>query len=102
MSELTYIFEPVFIDPRLPRESLVIHRNTGELSLLQPPPSGAENVTVIHGIMGILTLHGGDYLITITGKQKVATLNGHDIFKLTGFRILPITLLHRRSRTLFV
>lgn len=59
-------------------------------------------VTVIQGIMGILSLRGGDYLISITSKTKVATLNGHDIFKLTGFKILPITLYHRSSHSLLV
>jgi hypothetical protein len=47
---------------------------------------------VVHGIFGIITLLGGDYLITIMSKQKVAIINGHEIYKLTGFKIFPISV----------
>jgi hypothetical protein len=82
----------VFVDHRLQRESLVIHRTTGEISLHQPKPVSNETLLVVHGIFGIISLLGGDYLITIMAKQKVAIINGHEIYKLTGFKVFPISV----------
>jgi hypothetical protein len=80
------------------RESLVFNRNSGQITLnaaftyLQD-----ETVTITHGIIGVITLsqgtcnsYSGDYLIIMTAKEKVASIAGCDIFKMTGYRIIPV------------
>ncbi|KAH6587556.1 hypothetical protein BASA61_006282 [Batrachochytrium salamandrivorans] len=87
-----YTFEPVLADSSIPRESLVIRRTDGAV-LLNAPPSptlAQEQVTTIHGIMGIIRLNAGDHIIVITGCKRSGTLGGHDIFALTRHDILPV------------
>ncbi|KAI8913612.1 SacI homology domain-containing protein [Gorgonomyces haynaldii] len=98
-SDLTLIFEPVFLDPRIPRESLVIDRTNGQLQMNVPTPQSIyrnEQVSMVHGIIGILELHARDYLLVVTGKSKVGQLLGNDVYLLTGYKVLPVQL-HERS-----
>ncbi|KAJ1344203.1 hypothetical protein BSLG_001343 [Batrachochytrium salamandrivorans] len=62
-----YTFEPVLADSSIPRESLVIRRTDGAV-LLNAPPSptlAQEQVTTIHGIMGIIRLNAGNASLEI-------------------------------------
>ncbi|XP_064611136.1 phosphatidylinositol-3-phosphatase SAC1-like [Liolophura sinensis] len=77
-------------------ELLVIDRLTQEITLSTNHgqiPSSAVTRT-IYGIMGIIRLLAGPYLIVITGKTKVGDVDGHTIWRVTS------TELHSYQRTL--
>ncbi|KAK9459294.1 SacI homology domain-containing protein [Lipomyces oligophaga] len=44
----------------------------------------------IPGIMGIIQLRFGKYIIVITKSDKIGILNGHTIYKITGFEFIPL------------
>ena len=52
---------------------------------------------VVYGIVGFIQLHAGEYMIVITGYERVGSLNGKDdILRATTFQILPLP--HNLSR----
>ncbi|KAJ3274182.1 Phosphatidylinositide phosphatase SAC1 [Terramyces sp. JEL0728] len=81
-SQYTYTFEPTTADALLQRESLVIRRNDGIVSLNAPPSStlGQEERVQCHG----------NHLIIISGKEKIGNYEQHEIFKVKGIELLPI------------
>ncbi|KAL2918716.1 Phosphoinositide phosphatase sac1 [Polyrhizophydium stewartii] len=92
-----FTLAPVFADPAIPRESLVIRRTDGAV-LLNAPPSptlGQEEVTVIHGVLGIIRLNAGDYLVVATDRRRIGSLGGHEVFVLTSHRVMSV----RKSQT---
>eukprot|EP00842_Homolaphlyctis_polyrhiza_P000804 jgi/Hompol1/1724/HPOL_001925-RA len=88
----TYTFEPAFLDPSIARESLVVRRSDGTVLLNAPPaPNLAqEEVSTVHGIVGIIRLNAGDHIIIITGRKRVGSIAGNEIFALTEHKILPV------------
>ncbi|KAI8927060.1 SacI homology domain-containing protein [Entophlyctis helioformis] len=92
ISPETYTFEPAFLDPAIPRESLVIRRSDGAVVLNAPPSPtlGQEEVVGTHGIIGIIRLNAGDHVIVISDRQRVGSIGGKDIYRITAHRILPI------------
>lgn len=95
-SETSIVFEPLLPD-NLPRQSLVIDRRTGFLSLQAPTPSAVESVLPIFGIFGIVSLHNLDLIITITSKKIVGDISGFDIHQMTGYQITHIQKTPKRS-----
>lgn len=80
------------------RELVTIDRVSREILLTKKEnqiPSGSE-VKSIHGILGIIHLLAGPYLIVITNRTKVGTVDEKTIWKITGTEIIPYqrTLLH--------
>ncbi|XP_014783783.1 phosphatidylinositol-3-phosphatase SAC1 [Octopus bimaculoides] len=78
-------------------ELLVIDRVTQEINLQvgsQIPE--AASVKPIYGILGIIRLVAGPYLIVISQKSKVGEINGHSIWKITDTEIYSYkrTMLH--------
>ncbi|TPX71110.1 hypothetical protein SpCBS45565_g01267 [Spizellomyces sp. 'palustris'] len=96
MSSETFTFEPAYLDPSVRRETLVINRQDGSLQLNAPPAPTLrqEEVVQIHGLIGIIKLNAGDHIVVITDRERVGQLSGHDIYKLTGHKIIPV----QRSR----
>ncbi len=45
----------------------------------------------IHGIIGIIHLISGPYLIVITSKLRVGDINGHAIYKVQTTNLIPFT-----------
>ncbi|XP_053401252.1 phosphatidylinositol-3-phosphatase SAC1-like [Mercenaria mercenaria] len=89
-----FIFEPIDTGEN---ELLIIDRVTQEIYLQandgQIPAAGAITKPVC-GIMGIIRLIAGPYLLVITKKEKVGEIQGHVIWKITG------TELHSYKRTM--
>ncbi|CAG8673075.1 23402_t:CDS:10, partial [Dentiscutata erythropus] len=88
----SYILVPYYLDPTIPAHTLVINRNTGSLVLSDReslvPNSNTEALTIF-GIFGVIKLLSGEYLIVITGRERIGRLGKHDIFQADQFRILP-------------
>lgn len=69
-------------------EVLVIDRVTQEINLqIGNVLPEAAVVKPIHGILGIIRLLAGPYIIVITQKSKVGEINGHAVWKITGTEI---------------
>jgi hypothetical protein len=45
--------------------------------------------TTIYGIIGTISLLRGEYLLVITGRECVGTIRGHDVFRITSYKIIP-------------
>lgn len=50
----------------------------------------------IYGVLGTIRLIAGNYLIVLTGRRKVGSINGQSIWLVTGTEMIPYpkTLLH--------
>ncbi|KAI9257265.1 SacI homology domain-containing protein [Phascolomyces articulosus] len=99
----TPLYEPAKGNGSATRNSLVecltIHRDTGRMELNAPPiPTNGQILqeVVVYGIMGFIQLHAGEYMIVITGYERVGSLKGSDILRATTFQILPLP--HNLSR----
>ncbi|KAF8941493.1 hypothetical protein BGZ58_007860 [Dissophora ornata] len=89
----TFTFEPVYNNPSVVTENIVIQRSNGEVCLNAPAGRVAadEEVMMIFGIIGFIRLLAGEYMIVITDRQKVGRIGEHDIFKLKDYRIVPFS-----------
>ncbi|KAJ1568827.1 hypothetical protein HK405_013365, partial [Cladochytrium tenue] len=94
----TLTLEPVYADPTVPRATLVVARDSGRLRLNAPPSPTLrqEDVSTICGVLGVLRLNLGDVLIVISERLKVGKLDAHDVYRLAGYRTIPIGSSHRR------
>ncbi|CAG8791973.1 16860_t:CDS:2, partial [Racocetra persica] len=52
-------------------------------------PNANSEALTIFGIFGVIKLLSGEYLIVITGRERIGRLGKHDIFQADQFRILP-------------
>ncbi|XP_041454535.1 phosphatidylinositol-3-phosphatase SAC1-B-like [Lytechinus variegatus] len=82
-----------FIEARDPgtKEVLVIDRLSQEIILEENGiniPPGASSKPIC-GIMGIIKLLRGSYLVIITKKEKVGEINGQAIWKISGTESIP-------------
>ncbi|KAJ3196723.1 Phosphoinositide phosphatase sac1 [Irineochytrium annulatum] len=91
ISEQTFTFEPLYSNPNVQRQTLVIARSSGVIQLNAPPAPTLrqEEVITVHGCIGIISLNAGDHLIVATDRARVGRIKGQDIFKLTGHKIIP-------------
>lgn len=50
----------------------------------------------IYGVLGVITLLAGPYLVVVTGKQRVGSIAGQDIWRLVSTELLSFhrTLTH--------
>ncbi|CAG8525576.1 10094_t:CDS:10 [Acaulospora morrowiae] len=90
----SYTLIPYYLDPKIAAQTLVINRETGNFVLdnasFEPTsPSFHANALTVYGIFGVIRLLSGEYLIVITGRDRIGRLGGHDIFQANQFRILP-------------
>ncbi|KAI8807696.1 SacI homology domain-containing protein, partial [Cladochytrium replicatum] len=97
-SEDSLTFEPLYADPSQLRENFVIDRTTGTLKLNAPPPPTLkhEDVRPVIGIMGLVQLNAGDYLIAITNMVRIGKIFGHEVFRMTEYCVyaVPRTTTH--------
>jgi hypothetical protein len=56
------------------------------LTILYLSPEGMP----IYGCLGIISLLAGNYLIVITERDKICTIKGKDIYKVTKTQIVQI------------
>ncbi|KAI8805550.1 SacI homology domain-containing protein [Cladochytrium replicatum] len=88
------VVEPASSDSRRQREILVIDRDSGNVSLESPPKrdplSGATQSIQCFGIVGFLSLRGGDHVILIKERTRIGQLYGHPVYKLKTHGVLPL------------
>ena len=45
---------------------------------------------IVHGILGVLSLHTTDFMVVVTNRKKVAHILGANVYLATDFRMLPL------------
>ncbi|CAF1245042.1 unnamed protein product, partial [Didymodactylos carnosus] len=82
-----FVIQPMVRDAK---EFLVIDRIHEDIQVLNSMPNvdGASR-RQIHGIVGIINLIAGPYLIVITSKSRVGDINGQTIYKMQTTDIIP-------------
>lgn len=84
------VLEPASADPAVPRETLVILRDTGEIKLNAPYSGRHDEAIACYGVLGMIRLNGGEHLVIVTDRLRVGRLGGNDIFKMAAYRVLPL------------
>eukprot|EP01135_Chromosphaera_perkinsii_P007864 Nk52_evm56s1020 gene=Nk52_evmTU56s1020 len=84
-----YVIEPVTKEPSFP--VVEINRASEEISVQAQKSYNEPNVQVmeIYGIMGVIELIGGKYLIVISGRESKGRILGKEIFRMTEAQVLP-------------
>ncbi|CAG8780853.1 14467_t:CDS:2, partial [Cetraspora pellucida] len=69
----SYILVPYYLDPTILAHTLVINRTTGAfvLSDRESIPNANSEALTIFGIFGVIKLLSGEYLIVITGRERI-------------------------------
>ncbi|WFD05287.1 Phosphoinositide phosphatase sac1 [Malassezia vespertilionis] len=77
-----------------PMQKLIVDRRANALRLESVVPGeeilNHEKKFIVHGILGIISLHTTDFLIVITNRKKVANIVGANVYLATDFRMLPV------------
>ncbi|XP_025827070.1 phosphoinositide phosphatase SAC7-like isoform X7 [Panicum hallii] len=85
-----YVFEPV---DGLADLLLSVSRVNGSMNLIEELPQRGSStnpkVQIVFGVIGVLKLAVGTYLLVITDRDCVGSYLGHAVFKVTGLRVLP-------------
>ncbi|KAG6646248.1 phosphoinositide phosphatase SAC6 [Carya illinoinensis] len=72
---------------------LAISRNDGSMNLIDELPEcnsvRVPRILTIFGVVGMLKLLAGSYLIVITERECVGSYLGHPIFKVSSLKIFP-------------
>ncbi|XP_072956221.1 phosphoinositide phosphatase SAC7-like isoform X2 [Typha angustifolia] len=95
-----YILEPV---DSLADSYLSISRADGSMKLIEELPQHSAvqspKVRTVFGVIGMLKLLVGSYLLMITERECVGSFLGHPIFKVSALQILPCNLSLKNSST---
>ncbi|WFD25676.1 Phosphoinositide phosphatase sac1 [Malassezia nana] len=94
VSKDAYALVPNRSEPGRQAEKLVIDRQANALKLepvvLNEEPPKHDKQFIVHGVLGIISLHTSDFLVVITNRKRVAHILGSTIYLATDFRMLPI------------
>ncbi|KAJ3684219.1 hypothetical protein LUZ61_013383 [Rhynchospora tenuis] len=83
-----YIFEPV---DGVTDSILQVNRADGSMESIGEMPQHMQNakVTTVYGVLGMIRLLVGSYVLVIKGRENVGTYLGHPIFKISSLQLLP-------------
>eukprot|EP01117_Protostelium_nocturnum_P004163 TRINITY_DN1546_c0_g1_i1.p1 TRINITY_DN1546_c0_g1~~TRINITY_DN1546_c0_g1_i1.p1 ORF type:complete len:581 (-),score=131.13 TRINITY_DN1546_c0_g1_i1:54-1796(-) len=97
-----FIFDPVSGGPQ--KEVLYISRNESNASGIQFSTKVTDSVITaaqggeeIFGIIGVINLLRGPYLLLITGRKSVARVKDRTIWLMTKYKIIPFSTSHKLS-----
>ncbi|KAI8640444.1 SacI homology domain-containing protein [Parasitella parasitica] len=87
-----YITRKAYVFAPETGSNLTVHRDTGAIELTETIPlaSEQENTLNVHGILGFIKLLAGDYMLTITKREQIGSIQGKFIYRVGGFQILPL------------
>ncbi|KAL3845023.1 hypothetical protein ACJIZ3_002426 [Penstemon smallii] len=73
--------------------SLAISRLDGSMNLIDEIPQcdtlRVPKIRTVYGVVGMLKLLAGSYLIVITERERVGSYLGYPIFKITSMKVFP-------------
>ncbi|KAI8971960.1 SacI homology domain-containing protein [Mycotypha africana] len=55
-----------------------------------PPAWEQEGVVDVYGIMGFIRFLAGDYMLVITDREEIGSIQGKKIYRIGAFQILPL------------
>ncbi|KAJ1916709.1 Phosphoinositide phosphatase sac1 [Mycoemilia scoparia] len=71
--------------------TITIGRTTGNIYINNDPEKQQPQAIIdTYGIMGLIQLQDGHYLILITKREKVGAIRGHPIYRIDNTRIIPL------------
>jgi len=70
--------------------SLIISRASGRIEEVRAEPGAATGGQTIHGLIGMIKLLGGKYLIVIKSCVVVGSIEGSPVFRMTASKIIPL------------
>eukprot|EP01094_Clydonella_sp_ATCC50884_P017207 TRINITY_DN2953_c0_g1_i1.p1 TRINITY_DN2953_c0_g1~~TRINITY_DN2953_c0_g1_i1.p1 ORF type:complete len:582 (+),score=174.38 TRINITY_DN2953_c0_g1_i1:28-1746(+) len=73
------------------KECLVVSRADGAVATVERPPRKAGSFVLAFGVVGIVHLNAGPYLVLITAQKKVGRLLGQEVFQVIGTRTLQVS-----------
>ncbi|KAF1799276.1 SacI homology domain-containing protein [Mucor lusitanicus] len=87
-----YITKKAYVLAPETGSNLTVHRDTGALELTETIPSASEQESTlnVYGLLGFIQLFAGDYMMTITKREQIGTIQGKAIYRVGGFQILPL------------
>ncbi|GAN04253.1 conserved hypothetical protein [Mucor ambiguus] len=87
-----YITKKAYVLAPETGSNLTVHRDTGVLELTERIPSASEQESTlnVYGLLGFIQLFAGDYMMTITKREQIGTIQGKAIYRVGGFQILPL------------
>ncbi|KAK4509993.1 uncharacterized protein ATC70_006162 [Mucor velutinosus] len=87
-----YITKKAYVLAPETGSNLTVHRDTGALELTETIPSASEQESTlnVYGLLGFIQLFAGDYMMTITKREQIGTIQGKAIYRVSGFQILPL------------
>ncbi|KAG1090791.1 hypothetical protein G6F42_019601 [Rhizopus arrhizus] len=73
-----YVTKKVYVLTPETGSSLVVHRNTGTVELTETIPSASKQESIFnaYGLLGFIQLFAGDYMLTITKREQIGTIQG--------------------------
>eukprot|EP01137_Pigoraptor_chileana_P014257 Opistho-2@4976 len=89
-----FVFEPVGVSGA----SMEVDRVSQKIAAVDKPRTSDSTVRDICGIIGIIRLLGGPYLIIVTKRKKVGRVYGADVWKATETEVIPFAR-HTRHLT---
>ncbi|KAL7322130.1 Phosphoinositide phosphatase sac1 [Mucor circinelloides] len=75
---MIYVTKKVYVLTHETDSSLVVHRDTGTVELTETIPSASEQESTlnVYGLLGFIQLFVGDYMLTITKREQIGTIEG--------------------------
>ncbi|XP_078153061.1 phosphoinositide phosphatase SAC7-like isoform X2 [Carex rostrata] len=83
-----YIFEPI---DGVTDSILQINRADGSMQTIGEMPQHTQNAKVgtVYGVVGMIRLLIGSYVLVVKERENVGTYLGHPIFKISSLQLLP-------------
>ncbi|EPZ36290.1 Synaptojanin domain-containing protein [Rozella allomycis CSF55] len=88
----TITLEPVYDDPRAPSESLTFFRESGRFQINAPALhlDQRETIKTVFGILATYRLFSGDYLVVISERKLLTTIENHRVYEITCAEVIRL------------
>lgn len=87
-----YITKKAYVLAPTTGSNLTIHRDSGviELTEIVPVAGEQESTLNVYGLLGFIKLEAGDYMLTITKREQIGSIQDKAIYRVGAFQILPL------------
>lgn len=87
-----YITKRAYVLAPTTGSNLTIHRDSGVIELTETVPVAGEQESTlnVYGLLGFIKLGAGDYMLTITKREQIGSIQDKAIYRVGAFQILPL------------
>lgn len=87
-----YITKKAYVLAPTTGSNLTIHRDSGVIELTETVPVAGEQESTlnVYGLLGFIKLGAGDYMLTITKREQIGSIQDKAIYRVGAFQILPL------------